>query len=47
MKEIKDKLQLLLNDLRKNKQNELEKHISYFNTDLFVIRIKEILELCK
>lgn len=48
MKELAiEKLELLLNDLKINKQKERENGTSYFNTDLFAIRVKEIYELLK
>lgn len=46
MEQIKDKLELLLNDLSINRQKELEDGKSYFNTNLIAIRIKEILNIC-
>ena len=33
------KLELLIEDLKKNKEAEKQKGISYFNTDLFAIRV--------
>lgn len=42
-----DKLELLLNDLKINFDKEKEEGKSYFNTNLFAIRIKEILEILK
>ena len=36
------KLELLLNDLKINSKEEKETGKSYFNTNLFAIRIKEI-----
>lgn len=48
MKELAiNKLELLLNDLKVNQKKEQEEGKSYFNTDLFAIRIKEILETLK
>lgn len=46
MKELAiDKIKLLLDDLKKNKEAELKDGKSYFNTDLFAIRIKELLNI--
>lgn len=46
MKEkVKEKLELLLKDLKINKQKEKENGKSYFNTDLMAIRIIEILKI--
>lgn len=46
MKELAiDKLKLLLNDLETNRKKEKEDGISYFNTDLFAIRVKEIYDI--
>ena len=42
-----DKLELLLNDLKINSDKEKEEGKSYFNTNLFAIRVKEILEILK
>lgn len=42
-----DKLKLLLDDLKLNSEKEKEEGRSYFNTDLFAIRVKEILETLK
>ena len=48
MKELAiDKLELLLNDLENNSDKEREEGKSYFNTNLFAIRVKEILEILK
>lgn len=48
MKELAiNKLELLLNDLKINQRKEKEEGKSYFNTDLFAIRVKEILNLLK
>lgn len=48
MKELAiNKLELLLNDLKINQRKEQEEGKSYFNTDLFAIRVKEILNLLK
>lgn len=46
-KEAIDKLELLLEDLKLNKKKEEEEGKSYFNTDLFAIRVKEILKILK
>lgn len=46
MKELAiDKLKLLLDDLKLNSEEEKEEGKSYFNTDLFAIRVKEILKI--
>lgn len=46
MKELAiDKIKILLDDLKKNKEAELKDGKSYFNTDLFAIRIKELLNI--
>ena len=46
MKELAiDKLNLLLNDLKINQEKEREEGKSYFTTELFAIRVKEILKL--
>ena len=46
MKEkVKEKLELLLKDLKINKQKEKENGKSYFNTDLMALRIIEILKI--
>ena len=48
MKELAiNKLELLINDLKINKNKEKEEGKSYFNTDLVAIRIKEIYEILK
>ena len=48
MKELAiEKIELLLNDLKINKNKEKEDGKSYFNTDLVAIRIKEIYEILK
>ena len=48
MKELAiDKLELLLNDLKTNQKAEKEEGKNYFNTDLFAIRVKEILNILK
>ena len=41
------KLELLIEDLKTNKEAEKQKGISYFNTDLFAIRVIEILKTLK
>ena len=40
-------LELLIEDLKKNQEAEKQKGISYFNTDLFAIRVIEILKILK
>lgn len=40
-----NKLKLLLNDLKVNGKAEKEEGKSYFTTELFAIRIKEILNI--
>lgn len=40
-----EKLSLLLDDLDLNKKAERETGQSYFNTDLFTIRVKELLKI--
>lgn len=46
MKELAmDKLKLLLNDLKLNNKKEKEEGKSYFNTELFAIRVTEILKI--
>lgn len=48
MKELAiNKLELLLNDLKINREAEKQKGISYFNTDLFAIRVNEIYKILK
>ena len=48
MKELAmEKLELLINDLKLNQKKEKEEGKSYFNTDLFAIRVKEIYEILK
>ena len=48
MKELAlEKIELLLNDLELNQQEEKETGKSYFNTQLFAIRIKEIYKILK
>lgn len=48
MKELAiDKLKLLLNDLKINSDKEKGEGKSYFNTNLFAIRVKEILNILK
>ena len=42
-----DKLELLINDLKINKNNEKEEGKSYFNTDLIAIRVLEIYKILK
>lgn len=41
------KLELLLNDLKINSESEKESGKSYFNTNLFAIRVKEISKTLK
>lgn len=41
------KLELLIEDLKKNQEVEKESGKSYFNTDLFAIRVIEILKILK
>lgn len=46
MKELAiNKLELLLRDLKINQEKEKEEGRSYFTTELFAIRIKEILKI--
>ena len=46
MKELAiEKLEFLINDLKINLKKEKQDGKSYFNTELFVIRIKEILKI--
>lgn len=46
MKELAiDKLKLLLDDLKLNSEKEKEEGKSYFTTELFAIRVKEILKI--
>lgn len=48
MKELAiEKIELLLNDLKKDHEKEKEDGKSYFNTDLVAIRIKEIYDILK
>ena len=48
MKELAiEKLELLLNDLKTNQKEENEKRKSYFNTQLFAIRVREIYKILK
>lgn len=48
MKELAiNKLELLIEDLKTNKAAEKESGKSYFNTDLFAIRVNEILKILK
>lgn len=41
------KLELLLNDLKINGEAEQKEKKSYFSTQLFAIRVKEILKILK
>ncbi len=43
MEEVKQKLEVLLNDLRIVQKKEKEDHKVHFNTQLMAIRVKEIL----
>lgn len=46
MKELAiEKLVLLINDLKINLEKEKQDGKSYFNTTLFLIRVKEILKI--
>lgn len=46
MKELAiDKLKLLLEDLKLNQEKEKNEGKSYFTTELFAIRVKEILNI--
>lgn len=46
MKELAiDKLKLLLSDLKINQEKERVEGKSYFTTELFAIRVKEILKI--
>lgn len=46
MKELAiNKLRLLLDDLKLNSEKEKEEGKNYFTTELFAIRVKEILEI--
>ena len=48
MKELAiNKLELLLNDLKKMQDLEKETGRQYFNTQLFAIRVKEIYKILK
>ena len=48
MKELAlEKLELLINDLKLNQKEEKETGKSYFNTQLFAIRVKEIYKILK
>ena len=48
MKELAlEKIELLLNDLKLNQQEEKETGKSYFNTQLFAIRVREIYKILK
>ena len=47
MKEAIDKLELLLKDLKLNQEEEKATGKSYFNTNLFAIRVNEILNILK
>lgn len=40
-----EKLELLLNDLEINKKREQETGRGYFTTELFMIRVREILKI--
>lgn len=42
-----EKLELLINDLKLNQKEEKETGKSYFNTQLFAIRVKEIYMILK
>lgn len=42
-----EKLELLLNDLKINKEKERKDGKSYFNTDLFSLRVREIYKILK
>lgn len=42
-----EKLELLLNDLKINKEKEKKDRIGYFNTDFFYVRVKEIYKILK
>ena len=42
-----DKLELLINDLKINKNKEKEEGKRYFNTDLVAIRVLEIYKILK
>ena len=44
---VENKLELLLNDLKLNEEKEKKDHNYYFNTQLFAIRVKEILKILK
>ena len=46
-KEVVEKLELLLKDLKLNQEEEKATGKSYFNTDLFAIRVNEILKIVK
>ena len=48
MKELAlEKLELLLKDLKTNQEEEKETGKSYFNTQLFAIRVREIYKILK
>ena len=48
MKELAlEKLELLLKDLKINQEEEKQNGKSYFNTQLFAIRVKEIYKILK
>lgn len=48
MKELAiNKLELLLNDLKINQEKEKQDGKSYFNTQLFAIRVREIYKILK
>lgn len=42
-----NKLELLLNDLKINQEEEKQNGRSYFNTQLFAIRVREIYNILK
>lgn len=42
-----EKLELLLSDLKINKEKERKDRAGYFNTDLFYLRVKEIYKILK
>ena len=42
-----EKLELLINDLKLNQKEEKETGKSYFNTQLFAIRVREIYKILK
>ena len=48
MKELAiEKLELLINDLKINQEKEIKEGKSYFNTNLFSIRVMEIYKILK